>query len=150
MGIPPHLEGTAVSRGFSLLEVLVALLVIMLLFTAGARISILSTRSGSYARDHTCAAVLGHTGLVRLAGLDYGSPELRAGWHRDPANPIEYGGRSGYYRFWQIDESSMGKQVVLFVTWNEGARKASDFGSQVSLKESGCPQVWFSEIIPAP
>lgn len=138
------------NRGFSLLEVLVALLVIMLLFTAGAKISILSTRSGSYARDHTLAAVLGHAGLVRLAGLDHGSPELRAGWHRDPANPIEYNGRGGYYRFWQIDESPMGKQVVLFVVWNEGVRKASDFGSLVSLKESGCPQVSFSEIIPSP
>ena len=101
------------SRGFSLLEVLVTLLVIMLLFTAAARISILATRSGSYAQAHTCAAVLGHTALVRLAVLDYDSPDLRAGWHRDPANPIEYGGRGGYYRFWQIDESPKGKQVVL-------------------------------------
>lgn len=138
------------SRGFSLLEVLVALLLIMLLFTAAAKISILATRSGSYAQDHTCAAVLGHTGLVRLAGLDYGSPELRAGWHRDPANPIEFGGRGGYYRFWQIDESPKGKQVVFSVAWDEGARKAADFGSQISLKESGCPQASFSEIIPAP
>lgn len=138
------------SRGFSLLEVLVTLLVIMLLFTAAARISILATRSGSYAQAHTCAAVLGHTALVRLAVLDYDSPDLRAGWHRDPANPIEYGGRGGYYRFWQIDESPKGKQVVLSVAWDEDMRKAEDFGSQISLKESGCPQVSFSEIIPAP
>jgi prepilin-type N-terminal cleavage/methylation domain-containing protein len=137
------------SRGFSLLEVLVALLVTMLLFTAAAKISILATRSGRYAQDHTCAAVLGHTALVRLTGLDYGSPDLQEGWHRDTANPIEYG-QGGYYRFWQIDESAKGKQVFLSVAWDEGMRKAGDFGSQISLKESGCPLVTFSEIIPAP
>lgn len=135
-------------KGFSLLEVMITLLVIMLIFLASARISVLNTRSSRYSEDLTHASVLGHTRLVKLKRLPLDSPDLETRWHKDDDNPLEYG-QGRFYQFWQVDEAPEGRKVVLHVAWDESTRpEAKDFGSLAALEESGCPHISFHDVMP--
>jgi len=141
------MEGGEMNRGFSLLEVMITLVVIMLVFVATARISVVTAQSGRYSEALTAASVLGHTTLVRLKGLPCDSSDLESGWHQDPENPIEYG-PGQYYRFWQVSAAAEGIRSDVHVAWDEGMRQeARNFGSFVELEQSGCPHISFSGII---
>jgi len=127
---------------------MVTLLVIMILFTAAARICTLSARSNRYSEVHTYASALGHSRMVGLMGSASDSAELKAGWHWDPENPVDYG-QDRFYLFWQVDETAQDKKVTFYVAWNDGARPAAEeFGSQASLQESGCAHVAIQGVVP--
>jgi prepilin-type N-terminal cleavage/methylation domain-containing protein len=135
------------NRGFTLIEVLVALVICMIIFTAAARLSLVSLRSGSYSENLTLASVFGHTKLASLVNLPATSAELEVKWHQDPANPISQGGMK-FYRYWQVEDVEIGKKIVLYMAWDGSYRgRASGFGSEDELKGSGCSKVWFSDVL---
>lgn len=137
------------NRGMTLIEVMVALLVIMVLFAATAKMSVLVIRSDRHAEVHTRAVLLCHEALLGIQGLSSDSPELKTGWHEDPGNPIEEG-TERYYRFWQVGEGAAGREVTLLVAWNDGARQVApgSLSSAESVRKSGYPHVSLHDIIP--
>lgn len=133
-------------KGFSLLEVLVALLVIMIIFLSYMKFSIVSIRSNRYSEDLTTASILAHTKLVSLKNLPAESSQMSPEWHQDPENPILQGNVS-FYRYWEVSDIPLGKQVMLYVAWYDHARsKPRDFASLSDLQESKCPVVTFHDI----
>lgn len=135
------------NRGFSLVEVLTALMVTMAVFVTAAKLTILSVRSNAYSESLTYASVLGHTRLVSLKSLAADSPDLKAQRHEDAANPSTLGNRQ-FYCFWQVDKVSLGKRIVLHVAWDDGERPgARSLGSLESLEQSGCPYITFTTVI---
>ncbi|MBN2299182.1 MAG: prepilin-type N-terminal cleavage/methylation domain-containing protein [Deltaproteobacteria bacterium] len=134
-------------KGFSLIEVLVALFVIMAFFAGISKITILSARSCRYSEDLSCAATLGHSKLIFLGSLQPGSSDLSLEWHQDPLNPIVMHNKD-FYCFWQVTEVSVGKKVNLFVAWNDNLRGyAGNFDSLADLKGSSCPHIDFTDIL---
>lgn len=133
-------------KGYSLLEVMIALLLIMIIFFAYMKISVLSIRSNRYSEDITTASVLAHTKLVSLKNLSAESAQLSPQWHQDPENPIVRENVS-FYRFWEVTDIPLGKQVMLYVSWYDQTRsKPGHSGSLTDLQESRCPMVTFQDI----
>lgn len=137
-------------KGFSLIEVLVALVVIMVFFLGVSKTALLSTRSCTYSQDLTCASMLGHSKLLALKGLPFDSADLSPAWHQDPDNPIIRENR-GFYCFWQVSDVSLGRSVELFVAWTDSQREAPvNFSSLADLQRSGCPRIDFADVFQAP
>jgi Tfp pilus assembly protein PilV len=133
-------------RGFALIEVMISLFIIMVFFVGISKISVLSTRSCAYSENLTYASVLGHSKLLALKQLPLDSSELSSNWHQDPENPI-ISNNKNYYRFWMVNTVSLGKEIRMFVAWDDTHReKASDFGSFEGLQSSTCPCVDFSDV----
>ncbi len=134
-------------KGFSLIEVLVALFVIMVFFAGISKMMILSARSCRYSEDLSCAATLGHSKMILLGSLPHDSPELSSDWHQDPSNPVVMGNKD-FYCFWQITDVPLGRKVNLFVAWNDSrSEKAENFGSPADLEDSTCPHIDFTDIL---
>lgn len=133
-------------KGFGLIEVLVALVVIMAIFMTAMRVSLLSTRTNRYSESVTYAAALGHTKLSSLKNLPADSSDLDLQWHMDPDNPIVCG-NTPFYRFWQVKDLSVGKEITLYVAWDDYSReKARNFGSLTGLEESSCPSISYRDV----
>ncbi len=108
-------------KGFSLIEVLVALFIIMVMFVGVIKISILSLRANAYAEAVTYASVLGHTKLYSLKSQGFDSEGLTLEWHMDPMNPI-FCNNIKFYRFWQVDKVPAGKRVEMYTAWIDPLR----------------------------
>jgi prepilin-type N-terminal cleavage/methylation domain-containing protein len=132
-------------RGFGLVEVMVALVVIAIFIVAVTRMYMASTRVSAYADNLTYASALGHTKLLFLKALPYDARELDAGWHRDPGNPIQEGGRT-FYLFWSVLMQPKKKEITVYAAWNDRGQ-ADNFGAQAELQGSGCAHVEFRGLV---
>ena len=133
-------------RGFSLIEVLVTLCVIMVFFVGISKIAVLSTRSCSYSEDLTYATTLGHSKLLGLKTLKLDSLEMSLAWHQDPGNPIGWQNKE-YYRVWQVREVPPGEEAKMYIAWNDSQRGTlRNFTSLEDLKSSKCPCIDFADV----
>jgi prepilin-type N-terminal cleavage/methylation domain-containing protein len=133
-------------KGFSLIEVLVALFITMIIFMSVIKISVLSLRSNSYSESITYASILGHMKLGSLKHQSFDSAELKPQWHRDSLNPISYETKQ-FYRFWSVYDVSAGKKVILYTAWVDGERGIN--GGAVTMEDiqnGHCPNISFSDI----
>lgn len=133
-------------NGFSLIEVLVALLIIVIMFMGIMKISILSLRANAYSEALTHASVLGHTKLVHLKGQGIECRELRPEWHQDPLNPI-ISNSIRFYRFWQVHEMAAGKRVEMYTAWVDPVRREQ--GAPVSaadMRSGNWPHIVMTDI----
>lgn len=138
------------SRGFSLVEVLVALCILMASIVAIMRMHMASIRAQSYAEGLTYAAGLATAKLTDLGSLPLDSVELNQSWHQDPGNPVRDCG-SAFYRFWSVRDGEAGKEVVMYVAWGGKApHRARNYASQEELQNSPCPRVVLREFLFAP
>ncbi|MEN6472407.1 MAG: type II secretion system protein [Syntrophaceae bacterium] len=123
-------------RGFGLVEVMVALAIIAIVFSAATRLYVVSTRTGAYADSLTYAASLAHSRLQMLKSAAFDDPALGPGWHTDAGNPTRVAGRA-YYLAWSVSARGKGKGVTVYAAWNERG-EAENFASAESLFASGC------------
>lgn len=138
------------NRGFSLVEVLVALCILMASTVAIMRMHMASIRAQSYAEGLTRAAGLASAKLTDLGGLPYDSADLGQAWHQDPDNPVRDSGRA-FYRFWSVRDGDAGKEVVMYVTWSgKATHRARNYASQEELQSSPCPRVVLREFLCVP
>lgn len=135
-------------KGFGLVEVMIALMIISVVIIAVTRMFMVSTRTNTYAESLTYASALGHSRLVSLKALAYDAPELQDGWHRDTGNPIREGERR-FYVFWSVQTQENGKAITAYTAWDDQS-EARDFGSADALLNSGCGHVEFRGGIPNP
>jgi hypothetical protein len=129
------------NRGFSLIEVLIALCILMMSCIAVAGLQVTCFRAKAYGEYVTRATVLGNSRLWDLRSVPEGVPELRQGWHQDQDNPIRDSGMP-LYRFWSVSDRPEGKDIAVYVAWADGTRvRARDFGSLSELRSSRCPSI---------
>jgi prepilin-type N-terminal cleavage/methylation domain-containing protein len=134
-------------KGFTLIEVMIALCIIMICVLTTSKLSLISFQSKSYGEHLTNATILGNSRLDFLQRLPMNSPELRKSWHRDPMNPIRKASIE-YYRFWLVDDLPKGKEVTIYVAWHDKQMgMAHNFGSPEDLMASRCPRVDMGEFI---
>ena len=133
-------------RGFTLIEVLVTLCIIMIFFVGISKIAVLSTRSCRYSDDLTYAAALAHSKLLGFKVLEMDSQEMSVAWHQDPDNPIDWHNKK-FYRFWQVSAVPLGKEVKMYIAWDEPHRETlREFTSLAELKDSKCPCIDFTDV----
>jgi len=134
-------------RGFTLIEVMISLCLIMLCIFSVSKLLLLVFRSESYGECVTRATVLGNAQLNLLRCRPMASPDLKRDWHQDRSNPIK-SGAAEFYRFWAVDDLPRGKEVTVFVAWNDRLMdKAADFASMDDLKTSRCPKIQLAAFI---
>ncbi|HOS97934.1 MAG TPA: type II secretion system protein [Deltaproteobacteria bacterium] len=138
------------SRGFSLVEVLVALCILMASTVVIMRMHMASIRAQSYAEGLTRAAGLATAKLTDLGGLPLDSADLGQSWHQDPDNPVRESGMA-FYRFWSVRDGEAGKDVAMYVAWSgKDPAEARNFASQEELQASRCPRVVLREFLFTP
>ena len=106
--------------GFSLIEVLIALVILAVGILAVAGLQVTSIRGNAYSHRATVATSLGEGQLEVLLGLDYDDPRLNPGSHV----PIV---QDQYTLVWSVSEDSSlnnTKTIQMVVTWNEGETKS--------------------------
>lgn len=134
-------------KGFSLIEVMIALCILMISALAFFRMHLVCIQARAYAESHTRASVLGSSKMAHLDSLQASAPELSLEWHRDQDNPIMDNGIQ-YWRFWIVREAPQGTYATVYVAWTDKTRgKAADFGSEELLAAALCPKVSFRELL---
>jgi prepilin-type N-terminal cleavage/methylation domain-containing protein len=134
-------------RGFSLVEVMVALCILMISSLAFFRMHQACIQARTFGELLTRAAVLGSSRMTALGLQRPDAPDLRQEWHQDPGNPLADGGMQ-FFRFWKSRDVPAGREVTLYVAWSDRSRgRAHNFGSEEELRAAGCPRVVFTELV---
>ncbi|MBN1636125.1 MAG: prepilin-type N-terminal cleavage/methylation domain-containing protein [Deltaproteobacteria bacterium] len=134
-------------KGFSLIEVLIAVLIFSIFTVAISRLYVVSSKSNAYVENHTFATALANSKLRQLKQLDTNDPELALTWHNDKQTIGQ--GNYNYYRFWSVALSSDILEISVYVTWD--LKQDNDdliFNSAMSLKAGKSPYVELKACIP--
>jgi prepilin-type N-terminal cleavage/methylation domain-containing protein len=131
-------------RGFTLIEVMIALLILMICIVAFAKMQLVCIHAKGYGERLTRATVLGSSTLSILRNGRFTIQDLRGGWHSDQNNPIKEG-NVDFYRFWSVTDNAEGKDVMMYIAWGDNAR-IWNFGSFEELNSSHCPRIGLHEL----
>ena len=107
-------------RGVGLVEIVIALVIFAIGISAAIRMLPVSNAATSRARNVTIATNLAQEKIEELMGSQYNDPDLAAGNHADPQNPIE----RHFTRSWNvIDNNPIAnmKHVTVTVSYNTGS-----------------------------
>ncbi len=131
-------------KGFTLIEVMIALCILMICIVAFARMQLVCIHAKGYGEQLTRATVLGGASLSALRSRQFTTQDLRMGWHKDQNNPIKEG-NVDFYRFWSVMDVAGGKDVMMYIAWGDKA-KVWNFGSFEELNSSHCPRIDLREL----
>ncbi len=132
------------NKGFTILEVLVAISILTIGLLAVASMQVSAIRGNNLSTKVTCALALAEDKMEYLLGLDYNDPSLQdrvLGNNADLStitsgsvdyeepNIDEAGAEGGLYRrIWNIsddDPEPNNKAITVIVTWNQDKQKVS-------------------------
>jgi len=116
MGTMKGLPEIKREKGFTLLEVMIALLILSIGLLGLAGLQIASTKSNSFSNQMTIGITLGQDGLEILRNLEYDDTQLNAGNHPDSDNPLRRLGDMGFNRSWTVSEDAANKLKTITVT----------------------------------
>lgn len=127
------------SRGFTLLEVLIAVVILAVGLLAIAQMQIISIRFNAQGRDMTEATTLAMDTLEYLKSLPFNNADLADSDganngdltdtanvdHADPNNPVDPQGIAGgrYTRIWNVADGADTKSIMVVVTWLSGPNR---------------------------
>lgn len=115
--IPFPGSGNQQKNGFTLVELLVAVLLLMIGFLAVITVFWTSASSGTFTRQMTTAASLGEEMLERAKTVSYNNLGITDGF-------VDYTAANGsarnFTRRWRITESSGIKTITAEVSWSGG------------------------------
>jgi len=136
------LGDAGLSKGFSLVEVMVALFIMVLSLVALTRLYIASVDAEAYSEALTFADILAQEKLHSLMLLPVDSASLASAWYTDTNNPLRMNGKA-FWRFWLVRDDKPGsKEISVYVCWNERKRHgARNFSSLGDLDSSTCPSI---------
>ena len=119
MGTMKGLPEIKREKGFTLLEVMIALLILSIGLLGLAGLQIASTKSNSFSNQMTIGITLGQDGLEILRNLEYDDTQLNAGNHTDSDNPLRRLGDMGFNRSWTVSEDAANqlKTITVTVQW---------------------------------
>jgi type II secretory pathway pseudopilin PulG len=105
-------------KGFSLIEVLVAIALVFFITCGTIRFLMASNKAGIDSNTSTYASVAAHTKLVSLKRIPSSDHDISIGWHEDEGNPFVQGNMN-YYRFWRVTLNKDGSRSInVHVTWS--------------------------------
>lgn len=111
-------------RGFTLLEVLIAISVFSIGVLAVATMQISATRGNRLGNELSQATALAQQQIEALNGADFSSATLAPGNYNDPDNPIveTTSGAGLFNRSWVIaNHTTFSRLVTVTVAWTVGA-----------------------------
>jgi len=127
-------------KGFSLVEIMLALLLVCIISASAVKMLMASSRAGNDSTTRTYASILANSKLVSLKSCPSGIADLTPGWHADKDNPLVYSNKS-YYRYWTIALNSNGtKTINVHVKWDSSG-EAPEISSQEDMANSPCSGV---------
>ena len=94
---------TANKKGFTLIEVMIAILILAVGMMAMALLQVTAIRGGSFANQMTQASIYGQDKIEELKNKDYTDTDLTAGNHSDM---VKSGNGVTYTRSWTVTESN--------------------------------------------
>jgi prepilin-type N-terminal cleavage/methylation domain-containing protein len=110
------------NKGFSLIEVLVAIAIFAVGVLAVAKMQYWNTRNNTTGNITTQATMLAREKIEELKSLDFAEADLDFGNHDDANNPIDENGNTGgiYTREWDVSDPGIGsnaRQIQVTVSW---------------------------------
>jgi len=127
--------------GFSLVEVMIAFVIILVALSAIVKVYMVCLHAGSYADNLSYATTLADAKLHTLETFSPDTPDLKASWYKDPDNPLRLNNRD-FCRFWSVKDIKGAKEITVYVTWDDYKRgRSSNFGSLNDLGGSKCANI---------
>lgn len=111
-------------KGFTLVEVIMATVILMIGVTAISSVISTIMRKNFYSQKHTQAVLLAQNKIEELINEGYESSNCEEGDYENPLNPVDSTGDSSgvFYQYWSIEDLrpiSRSKQIVSTVEWEE-------------------------------
>jgi prepilin-type N-terminal cleavage/methylation domain-containing protein len=113
------------NRGFSLIEVMIAMAIFSIGILAIASMQLSSTKNNTTGNITTQASMLARQKIEELKGQDI-ADLTPVDEQPDPNNPIDVNGDSGpkgaYNRYWTIEtipDSNTSRKITVYVDWKE-------------------------------
>jgi prepilin-type N-terminal cleavage/methylation domain-containing protein len=111
-------------RGFTLVEVIMASLILVIGLGVVGSITSGIIRKNFYSQRHTQAVILAQNKIEQLLNDGYESPNLHEGDYENPLNPVNATGDSSgvFYQFWTIQDVrpiERSKQITTSVQWTD-------------------------------
>lgn len=139
----PRLPIPTGQAGLTTVEILAGVVIFSLVAAGSMLLSIGSMKATTTSRQATAAATLIYDKIDQLRSLDPATnPDLAAGSHSDPSNPLKEDGQTGgrFTRTWFVTQDSpeIGlSEVVITVGWTDyGPRSMT--GTTYVCRRSGC------------
>jgi len=109
-------------RGFTLIEVIMAMLVFMIGIMSITSMVNNLTRKNFFSQRHTQAVIMAQNKIEELLNAGYDHDDLDDGLYENAMNPINATADTTgiYYQFWQIDDLHpipRSKQITSWVQW---------------------------------
>jgi prepilin-type N-terminal cleavage/methylation domain-containing protein len=109
-------------KGFSLIEVMVASLLLVVCVTIISSVISRVVRNNFYSQRHTQAVILAQNKIEELLNDGYSSTHLDEGEYENPLNPVNATGDSSgvFYQYWKIDDLrpiARSKLITSTVQW---------------------------------
>lgn len=116
MKISPEIKK---QKGFTLLEVMVALVILSIGLLGLMGLQIVATKTNSFSNQMTIGITLAQDQLEELRNLAYDDALLSGGTHQDSQNPISALGDMGFNRSWTVtvDAANSLKTIIVTVQW---------------------------------
>ena len=115
--------GTGESSGFTLIEVMIAIVLLSAAGLAAASAVIAVVKENDFSKRLAVATMLAQSQLDGLKNLLYTDASLTAGDHADPGNPLTVPGGGSYTRTWNVTDFAAPvemKTVAVRVQWQSG------------------------------
>jgi prepilin-type N-terminal cleavage/methylation domain-containing protein len=124
-------------KGFSLIEIMLAILLVCIISTSAVKLLMASSRAGTDSSTRTYASILANSKLVSLKSCPLSVQDIAPGWHADKENPLVNSNKS-YYRYWTVTLNSNGTRTInVHVKW-DNSEGAPDVSSQEDMANAQC------------
>jgi len=100
-------------KGFTLVEVTVALFLLVVAFMGLLSLSTMAVNGNAFSKATTTATTLAADKLESLRAKGFGDGELTSGSHTDGANPFQ----GLFSRTWTVTDGAGYKDIVVSVSW---------------------------------